>query len=165
MGYGLVAYGMAIFQSPKICFRDRNFQENPWNSAKELFFFSKFRLRLLKIQSPKKCNSIPPAIPYPTPTRLPPSCATGWYRKDHRNLICRLLRPDGSFCLKDEQPSHVGTAGARSMLRNEPPLDVADGQDEKLVAASCLDLSCPRRQRFRIFGDWYDCLENTNLLK
>ena len=28
-GYGLVAYGMAIFQSPKIFFRGRIFQENP----------------------------------------------------------------------------------------------------------------------------------------
>ena len=28
-------------------------------------FLPNFRLRNLKIQSPKKCNSIPPAIPYP----------------------------------------------------------------------------------------------------
>ena len=28
-------------------------------------FSPNFRLRSLKIQSPKKCNSIPPAIPYP----------------------------------------------------------------------------------------------------
>ena len=27
--------------------------------------FPNFRLRNLKFQSPKKCNSIPPAIPYP----------------------------------------------------------------------------------------------------
>ena len=28
-------------------------------------FWPNFRLRNLKIQGPKKCNSIPPAIPYP----------------------------------------------------------------------------------------------------
>ena len=28
-------------------------------------FLPNFRLRYLKIQSPKNCNSIPPAIPYP----------------------------------------------------------------------------------------------------
>ena len=33
-------------------------------------FLPNFRLRNLKIQCPKNCNSIPPAIPYPT--RLPP---------------------------------------------------------------------------------------------
>ena len=37
---------------------------------KELFS-PNFRLRNLKIQSPKKCSSIPPAIPYPH-TRPPP---------------------------------------------------------------------------------------------
>ena len=31
-------------------------------------FLPNFRLRNLKIQSPKKCNSIPPAIPYPHET-------------------------------------------------------------------------------------------------
>ena len=54
----------------KIFFRGRNFQEIPEIPQKERFS-PNFRLRNLKSQSPKKCNSIPPAIPYPT--RLPPN--------------------------------------------------------------------------------------------
>ena len=48
----------------KIFFRGRNFQENAWNSA-ERAIFAKFQAPIFEIQSPKKCNSIPPAIPYP----------------------------------------------------------------------------------------------------
>ena len=41
-GYGLVAYGLAIFQSPKKSFRGRNLQENPSNST-ERAIFAKFQ--------------------------------------------------------------------------------------------------------------------------
>ena len=40
-------------------------------------FLPNFRLRNLKIQSPKNCNSIPPAIPYPHST---PSVLKGIFR-------------------------------------------------------------------------------------
>ena len=49
----------------KIFFRGRIFQENPWKIPQKERFLPNFRLRNLKIQSPKNCNSIPPAIPYP----------------------------------------------------------------------------------------------------
>ena len=58
-------------------FRDRNFHEIPEIPQKERFS-PNFRLRNLKIQSQKKCNSIPPAIPY---SHLTPSQWRPWAYK------------------------------------------------------------------------------------
>ena len=59
----------------RIFFRGRNCRKIPETPQKERFLHN-LRLRNLKIQSLKKCNSIRPAIPYAqpfhTPTRLPP---------------------------------------------------------------------------------------------
>ena len=54
------------FQSPKNKYSSeaeisRKMPEIPQKER----FSPNFRLRKLKIQSPKKCNSIPPAVPYP----------------------------------------------------------------------------------------------------
>ena len=48
----------------KIFFRGRNFQEKTGSSA-ERAILTKFEGPKFEIQSPKKCNSIPPIIPYP----------------------------------------------------------------------------------------------------
>ena len=50
----------------------RSFHENPGNST-ERVILAKSQAPKFEIQSPKKCNSIPPAIPFHTPTRLPPN--------------------------------------------------------------------------------------------
>ena len=73
-GYGLVAYGIAIFQSPKTCFRGRNFQEI---SASEIQQKSDFRLisgsEIWKIRTRK--HAIPCPQAFHIPTWLPPSDA------------------------------------------------------------------------------------------
>ena len=68
-GHGLVAYGMAIFQSPKIFFRGRILQEGPFNSAGRAVL-TKFQAPNFEISEPEK-NAIPCPQPFPTPTRLP----------------------------------------------------------------------------------------------
>ena len=56
---------MAIFQSPKKYFSEAEFFRKIPEIPQKERFLPNFRLRNLKIQSPKNCNSIPPAIPYP----------------------------------------------------------------------------------------------------
>ena len=79
---------------PEIC---RKIPEIPQKER----FLPDFRLRNLKIQSPKKCNSIPPAIPYPT--RLPPINFPQNYisvtRNIFREFISRKLHIKYSFVI------------------------------------------------------------------
>ena len=65
VGYGLVAYGMAICQSPKNIFQRPKFAGNPWNSE-ERAMFAKFQPPKFEISEPEKMqfhtpsHSIPP---------------------------------------------------------------------------------------------------------
>ena len=84
-GYGLVAYGMAIFQSPKIFFRERNFQENPGISAERTIF--------AKFQAPKFENSEPEKMQFHTPSHSIPTL-------DSLLIIVGVLWP----CYRGELP-------------------------------------------------------------
>ena len=106
-----MAYGTAIFpESAKIFFRGQNLQENPRISA-ERVIFARFQAPNLKIQSPRKCMSIPQ--PFHTPTRLPPKLRSLAYLPPIR--ICdpvysgpRMLTL-ASACWRDRQWTHVLT--------------------------------------------------------
>ena len=104
LGDGLVAHGMAIFQSPK------NIFQRPKFSGKSLKFRSKsekerfppppffclpnFRFRDLKIQSPEKCNSTPPPPqPFHTPTNFPPSYRTPARVRDGHVSVASVAKP------------------------------------------------------------------------
>ena len=63
-------------------------------------FLPNFRLRNLKFQSPKKCNSIPPAIPYPT--RLPPNLLVSFRLSLYRSV--RRQNPGPFFWKKGKDP-------------------------------------------------------------
>ena len=57
---------MAIFQSPKNIFQRLKFPGKSPEIPQKERFSPNFKVRNFKIQSPTKCNSTPPAIPYPS---------------------------------------------------------------------------------------------------
>ena len=92
----------------KIFFRGRIFQEIPEIPQNERFLLN-FRLRNLKIQSPKKCNSIPPAIPYPT--RLPPINIDLFGRRPGVIDVCAVLGREGTSFFSRYPTGKIGDRG------------------------------------------------------
>ena len=110
---------MAIFQSPKNNFSEAKFsKKNPENPQKERFL-PNFRLRNLKIQSPKNCNSIPSA--FHTPTRLPPNNFT--VRREH-GVVVLLAQAAQEACatLAESQTNRVLPIEVLRSVERKPSL-------------------------------------------
>ena len=73
MGVWIGGVWTGHFPESEKYFSEAEFSRKIHEIPQKELFSPNFRLRNLKIQSPKKCNSIPPpAQPFHTPTRLPP---------------------------------------------------------------------------------------------